>query len=67
MIKYYNLEGYHVMASEKLAGDIYKTFGRHNSLMIPRYVICKDGKVILKDAKRPQDKEALFKQVESVL
>ena len=67
MIKYYNLEGYHVLASEKLAGDIYKTFGKHNSLMIPRYVICKDGKVILKDAKRPQDKQALFKQIESVL
>jgi thiol-disulfide isomerase/thioredoxin len=67
MIKYYNLEGYHVLASEKLAGDIYKAFGKHNSLMIPRYVICKDGKVILKDAKRPQDKEALFKQIESVL
>ena len=67
MIKFYNLEGYHVLASEKLAGDIYKTFGKHNSLMIPRYVICKDGKVVLKDAKRPQDKEALFKQIESVL
>jgi thiol-disulfide isomerase/thioredoxin len=67
MIKYYNLEGYHVLASEKLAGDIYKTFGRHNSLMIPRYVICKGGKVVLKNAKRPQDKEALFKQVESFL
>ncbi|AEW00875.1 hypothetical protein A4D02_13020 [Niastella koreensis] len=67
MIKYYNLDGYHVMASEKLAGDIYKTFGKHNTLMIPRYVICKDGKVILKDAKRPQDKTALIKQIESVL
>ena len=67
MIKYYNLEGYHVLASEKLANDIYKTFGRNMSLMIPRYVICKDGKVILKDAKRPQDKDALFKQIESVL
>jgi thiol-disulfide isomerase/thioredoxin len=67
MIKYYNLDGYHVLASEKLANDIYKTFGQHMSLMIPRYVICKDGKVILKDAKRPQDKDALIKQVESVL
>lgn len=67
MIKYYNLEGHHLLASEKLAGDIYKTFGRHNSLMIPRYIICKNGKVILKDAKRPQDKDALFKQIESVL
>jgi thiol-disulfide isomerase/thioredoxin len=67
MIKYYNLDGYHVLASEKLAGDIYKTFGKRNTLMIPRYVICKNGKVILKDAKRPQDKTALIKQIESVL
>ena len=67
MIKYYNLEGYHVLASEKLANDIYKTFGQHMSLMIPYYVICKDGKVMLKDAKRPQDKGALIKQIESVL
>jgi thiol-disulfide isomerase/thioredoxin len=67
MIKYYNLDGYHVMASEQLNNDIRKVFGRNKVLYIPKYMICKDGKVIVKNARKPQEKDALFKQIESVL
>jgi thiol-disulfide isomerase/thioredoxin len=67
MIKYYNLDGYHVMASEKLVNDIRKVFGRNKDLYIPRYIICKNGKIIVKDARKPQEKDALCKQIESVL
>lgn len=67
MIKYYNLDGYHVMASEKLIDDIRKLFGRDKALYIPRYLICKNGKIIVKDARKPQEKNALFKQIKSVL
>lgn len=67
MIKYYNLEGHHIMCAENLSKDIYKVFGNGKSLSIPRYAICKDGKLILSDAKRPGDGSALYKQIESVL
>lgn len=67
MIKFYNLEGYHLRASEALTKDIYKVFGNGQSISIPRYAICKDGKLFVDKAKRPQDRDALFKQMESVL
>jgi thiol-disulfide isomerase/thioredoxin len=67
MIKYYNLEGYHIMASEKLIRDIYKVFSNGKGISIPHYAICKDGKIVLADAKQPSDKAVLYKQIESVL
>lgn len=67
MIKYYNLDGYHIMVSEKLAKDIYKVFSNGKGISIPHYAICKDGKIVLADAKAPSDKEVLYKQIESVL
>lgn len=75
MIKFYNLEGYHIRASWKLTNDIYQVFNtdvakglaRGWGLSIPRYAICKDGKIIIDKAKQPGDKEELYKQIESVL
>ena len=67
MIKYYKLEGYHIMGSEKLAKDIQKVFANGKGISIPHYAICKDGKIILADAKAPSDKEVLYKQIGSVL
>lgn len=67
MIKYYNLEGHHIRASEKLVTDIYKVFSNGQGISIPRYVICKDGKVVVAKAKAPGDKGELHKQIESVL
>ncbi|WP_207513227.1 TlpA family protein disulfide reductase [Longitalea luteola] len=67
MIKFYDLEGFHLRASEALVKDIYKVFGNGQSISIPRYAICKDGKIVVDKAKRPQDKNELIKQMESVL
>ncbi|HEY8894947.1 MAG TPA: redoxin family protein [Niastella sp.] len=75
MIRFYNLEGYHIRASWKLTSNIYQVFNsdlpndlsRNWGLSIPRYAICKDGKIIIDKAKQPGDKEELYKQIESVL
>jgi thiol-disulfide isomerase/thioredoxin len=67
MIKFYNLEGHHIRASEKLTNDIYKVFSNGRGISIPRYAICKDGKIIIDKAKQPGDKAELYKQIESIL
>lgn len=63
MIKYYDLQGYHIRASAKLMNDIRNIFGEARGLAIPRYAIIKDGKMVLNNAKRPSDQEALYKQI----
>ena len=63
MIKYYDLQGYHIRASAKLMNDIRNIFGETRGLAIPRYAIIKDGKMVLNNAKRPSDQEALYKQI----
>lgn len=67
MIKYYNLQGYHIRASKQLSADIYKVFGNKGQLSIPRYALLKDGKIVLPDAKAPGEKEQLYKQLEQYL
>jgi thiol-disulfide isomerase/thioredoxin len=63
MIKYYDLQGYHIRASGKLMDDIRNIFGGNRGLAIPRYAIIKDGKMVLNNAKPPSDQEALYKQI----
>lgn len=67
MIRYYDLQGYHVRASAKLMDDIRKIFGTKRSLSIPRYAIIKNGKMVLDNAKPPSDKEELYKQISELL
>lgn len=67
MIKYYKLEGHHILASEKLTSDIYKVFSNGRGISIPHYAICKDGKIVLSSAKAPSDKGVLYKEIESFL
>lgn len=64
MIKFYNLEGYHIRASDKLNKDIFRVFGKNEVLSIPRYAILKDGKMVVDAAKAPSSKEELYKQLE---
>jgi thiol-disulfide isomerase/thioredoxin len=63
MIKYYNLDGYHVRASPALMDDVRKLFGSRGSLAIPRYAIIKDGKIVVDDARKPSDGKALLEQL----
>ncbi|WP_276483415.1 TlpA family protein disulfide reductase [Paraflavitalea pollutisoli] len=63
MIKFYKLKGYHVRASKKLNEDIFRLFNKKEILAIPRYVLFKDGKMVLAEAKEPRSKEALYQQL----
>lgn len=63
MIKYYNLDGYHIRASASLTEDIRKLFGSKGNLAIPRYAIIKDGAVVVDDARRPSEGKALLEQL----
>lgn len=63
MIKFYNLQGYHVRASKKLNEDIFRVFKKKEVLAIPRYVLFKDGKMVIAEAKEPSSKEALYQQL----
>lgn len=67
MIKYYDLQGYHIRATGSLMEDIRKVFGERRGLAIPRYAIIKDGKMVLDNAKRPSDAGELYKQIEGYL
>jgi thiol-disulfide isomerase/thioredoxin len=66
----YNLKGIHFMANENLHSAIHKKFGSLHksggySLSIPRYIIINQkGEVVESTAKRPSDKDALYKQIE---
>ncbi|RYY61188.1 MAG: TlpA family protein disulfide reductase, partial [Chitinophagaceae bacterium] len=65
LIAYFNLEGYHLLASLKLSKDI---MGKIKGNGYPTYaIIDKDGKVELSAAGYPMDREALIRQIESVL
>lgn len=67
MIKFYNLKGHHVRASKKLNEDIFRMFNKNEVLAIPRYVLFKDGRIILSEAKEPSSKEALYQQIREAL
>lgn len=56
-INKYNLKGYHILASKKLAEDIKdKIFLPNQGFSIPRYILIDSfGNIINKDAPRPSD------------
>lgn len=54
MIKFYNLEGFHVRANQELSNDLRKIFNRNGSLSIPWYIIMNNnGEILKKYATRP--------------
>lgn len=69
MIKSKNLEGYHMRPNPTLDKQLVELFGRNmgerKSLMIPRYLIIKNGEIVVKDARRPSSKDRLFEQLKS--
>ena len=65
LIAYYNLEGTHILASQKLTEDIMKTLERSG---FPTYaIIKKDGTFEVSKAGYPMDKEVLIDQLENAL
>lgn len=64
MIKYYNLEGYHIRASEELVSDLRKIFGQNGSIMIPWYILVdENGKILKEHAKPPSQIKELENQL----
>ncbi len=60
MIKFYELEGYHVRANKTLTDNLIKLFDKNGSLYIPWYILVdENGKIIKLRASRPSQIEQL--------
>jgi thiol-disulfide isomerase/thioredoxin len=58
------LGGYHILAGDHLKSSLYQRFGNgSNSMVIPRYLFMKVGKVVNAFAAHPDDLEGLEAQV----
>jgi thiol-disulfide isomerase/thioredoxin len=71
MIKYYELDGFHIRGSKELQQNIHRSFGKkygdEYGIAIPHYLIIKNGQVVERDAKRPSDKDTLYNQIKKYL
>jgi len=67
MIKYYKLSGNHVRTNQALKKDLSDKLGKSGSFGIPRYLIIKNGKLVVDNALRPSDKEKLHAQISKYL
>jgi len=63
MIKYYKLAGNHIRANDVLQKDLISKLWGGKGYAIPRYLILKDGKLVVSDALRPSDKNKLYEQI----
>ena len=62
MIKYYNLDGYHIRANEKLTKDLTEIIGGRYG--IPRYLLIdENGNIVNKMAEPPSRIELLHNQI----
>ena len=65
MIKYYNLKGNHIRASEELKHDFREI---HGFTGIPRYLLIdENGKIVVDNASRPSQLKKLEKQINEML
>lgn len=67
MIKYYKLAGNHIRTNDALQKDLINKLWEGKGYAIPRYLILKDGKLVVPDALRPSDKDKLYEQIASYL
>ena len=64
MIKFYDLEGQHLLANEKLIADIIDKFGNNGSFAYPRYMLVdENGNVVNAEASYPSQIEQLEKEI----
>ncbi len=64
MIRYYDLQGHHLRASDALMKDLRDIFGEKNkTLYIPRYAILKNSALVIPAAKQPSDLKGLEEQL----
>lgn len=67
MIKFYNLAGTNIRTSDKLRQDLINKLWGGKGYAIPRYVIIKNGEIVVSDALRPSDKQKLYDQISKYL
>lgn len=66
-LRFYQLPGVHLRATDGLRADLFKRLGTDNALSIPRYLLIgKSGKIAHADAVRPGDTALLRRQLETV-
>ena len=63
MIKYYKLSGSHIRTNNALQKDLINKLWEGKGYAIPRYLIIKNGKLVVDNALRPSDKEKLYAQI----
>lgn len=64
MIKFYNLEGFHLRANKEVVAELRKIFDRGGSISIPWYILMgSDGKILKKHASRPSQIDELEKEI----
>ncbi|MGK7396940.1 MAG: TlpA family protein disulfide reductase, partial [Candidatus Cyclobacteriaceae bacterium M3_2C_046] len=62
MIKFYDLEGYHIRANKKLQEDLRKINGKN--LSIPWYILIDDeGNIVERHANKPSQLKALEEEI----
>lgn len=67
MIKFYNLEGFHVRANDKLKAELRKIFDKNGSLSIPWYILIdNNGEILKKHASRPSQIEKLDNELNDI-
>jgi peroxiredoxin len=69
-IEKYGLEGYHLFLDDEQYSTLFRNaIGNDTaSILIPRYMIIdQKGKIVVKNAKRPSDKDLLFAQIDKYL
>jgi thiol-disulfide isomerase/thioredoxin len=64
MIKFYNLEGNHIRANEKLSNELHNLFSPDGTMSIPWFMLAgSNGKILIKHANRPSHMEELEKEL----
>ncbi|MBR5540941.1 MAG: TlpA family protein disulfide reductase [Bacteroides sp.] len=68
-IPYYQLKGYHMLASKELTQAVYRELGNERGMItIPRFLIIdKEGKIVVPNAAAPSQPEKLIKQLQKVI
>lgn len=68
MVRYYQLEGYHLLAGKQLAPSFYTSLGNKGMLSIPQFIIIDPaGKVVIEKAASPDEPEKVIRQLKTYL
>jgi len=64
MAIFYNLEGYHIRANEKLETDLRRMYNQNNLIAIPWYILINEnGEIIKEHATRPSEIDKLENEI----